>query len=252
MIRASRPIPQATTKRRSSVALGDPRVARPGPPPRPAQIEDAGPTLPDGGDGRSDTADAEGPGQDIPGPAGHDRQGRRTADERLGRLADRPVAAHDHDDGGVLRSGEGGACGLEAAGLDQRRPPVPTLDGAGHVGHDPLAVGRVGQASRARVDEDQRRAGAGGVGGHDGMLSDRSLAVGTFRRSGLDSAPLTTPQVRWDPKTRTRPPRTARRAVPARSPPVGFRNGPLDLPTLLPCVFAGATPIAVAPSAMSR
>ena len=121
MIRASRPIPQATAKMRSCRR----GVAGRGRPARPAEVDDARVTVADGLDARPDAADPERGREHVAGPRGHDRHRRRATDERGRGLADRAVAADDHDELCLGRLGERGPGRLERLHLDPRLPPEP-------------------------------------------------------------------------------------------------------------------------------
>ena len=101
MIRASSPIPHATRKMLAPSGVGDARAT----PARLAEVD--GPRLPvaDRLERRPHAADAERPGEHVPGPARDDRQRRRPAGEGRGGLADRAVPT-DRDD-------------------ERRRPPRP-------------------------------------------------------------------------------------------------------------------------------
>ena len=172
MIRASRPIPQATMKIRS--ARG--RVVRAGspagrPPAGQTEVEPTRPAGPDGVEGRPDAADAEAPGQDVAGPGRDDRQRRSAVSHGGGRLADAAVPA-DRDDQGMRRRRRRGSSRIaasEPASITGSRP-VRLRTAADGRRHDPVAPDRVDHPRCSRVDEDERVAGGDRGGGHRPML----------------------------------------------------------------------------------
>ena len=91
MIRASRPIPQATRKMRLAIgpALGPPSA----PQRRLAEVDRPRLAVPDRLESRADAADAEGAREHVPGPRRDDREGDRATGHRRGGLADGSVAA---------------------------------------------------------------------------------------------------------------------------------------------------------------
>ena len=129
MIRASRPIPQATVKIRSSSG-GDRRVVHHRRPARQPEVQSTHAAVADRFEAGPDAADADRGGQDVAGPGRHDRQRRLTTDERRGRFADRPVATDDDHERRLGRRRERRARRLERPVLDHGRRAGPVPDRA--------------------------------------------------------------------------------------------------------------------------
>ena len=235
MILASRPIPHATTNiagpvRAFAGAGGGPQRARP-------RSRTRVPPARDRRDRRSDATDAEGSrrGRSPSHPA-RSASGVSRPDEGLGRLRAR-CHHRRRPRRSARRSTRPGRTvpllrGLPASTLGCSRPSA-TMTAPG----PPSAITRclwaeLAQPGGARVDDDERGPLARRVDGSP----KRCYRTGRRRRQvsaiRLDCAPPTTPQVRWDPKTRTRPPRTARPSRPRPGLPSLSASGtaPSDLP----------------------
>ena len=232
-------------KRRSPASCGASIArVRPGPASSPgrgrgARVRPA----PDRRERRADAADAEGPGQDVPGPARHDRQRRPSLDRASAASRTVPSPPTTTTMRRVGRLGQGGARRLEVAGLDPRCPPVPAPDRAGRPRRRRGRGGRIGQAGCPRVDEDERRAASG---------DERWSRAGCYRtgrrrrhispirarlRSADDPPGQMGPENSNTPAPHGSPSRPGQ--VPScRLPERSHRTSP----TLLPCVSAGATP----------
>ena len=177
MIRASKPIPQATTKCRSCTL---PHRGRS--PARQAEIEGAVRSRADRRERPVHAADPERPGQHVAGPGRHDRQRHATPGQGGGGIPDRAVAADRHDEGaadGVAERGEGRVVVVVARSRVERHRPAARRQPRRRGGCAPAEPDHAG--ARPRVDDDERRRRAA-TGHPAGIRSRKRLQAG---RRGL-------------------------------------------------------------------
>ena len=214
MIRASRPIPQATAKMRScgvgspaaGVQRARPRSMTRGRPWRIASRPERMPPMP--------TA----PARTLPVPAGMTARGVVPPDERGRGFTDRPVAPDDDHERCFGRLRDCRARLLDSVRLDPRLDAEPLPDGADHGPRDPFALGRIDDPRRPRIDQDQRSGRVGRRCRHPADASARRAASCRIRGTRVDCASPTDPQSLREPGKHEQAPRS-RGSIP--SPPSG-------------------------------